>query len=135
MENSEVNGSFLIAQERQRQISEEGYDPEHDDDHEYGELAQAGAAYAIGKKELFPWKGAWNPSLDPVRTMTKAGALIAAEIDRLLRIQNKKSPELIQAEGIIKVQTTQIELLQQTIQTLRQEIQEMKHPRVWGYDG
>lgn len=35
----------------------------------------------------WPWDGFWKPTGDPVRDLTKAGALIAAEIDRL---QNQK---------------------------------------------
>lgn len=35
-----------IAAERQRQVSAEGWTPDHDDEHGYGELAQAAACYA-----------------------------------------------------------------------------------------
>lgn len=37
---------------------------------------------------LFPWPWAtdwWKPSDDPITNLVRAGALIAAEIDRLLR--------------------------------------------------
>lgn len=40
-----VNGSELIATERQRQIEAEGWTPEHDDEHINGELADAAAIY------------------------------------------------------------------------------------------
>jgi len=36
-----------IAAERNRQIEAEGWTPEHDDAHQFGELARAGAQYAI----------------------------------------------------------------------------------------
>jgi hypothetical protein len=36
-----------IARERERQLTAEGWSPEHDDEHANGELARAAAAYAI----------------------------------------------------------------------------------------
>lgn len=39
----------------------------------------------------WPWGDEWwKPSDDPIRNLEKAGALIAAEIDRLLRLQVTK---------------------------------------------
>ena len=96
-----MNGSDLIAKERRRQVGEEDYDESHDADHDPMVLARAGAAYAIDiiatcsrakhdpwypwAKTLWPWYGEhWKPTHgDPVRQLVKAGALIAAEIDRL----------------------------------------------------
>lgn len=83
-------GAALIAAERQRQIDAEGYTPEHDDEHDRGEIADAAACYAARKRELWPWvnqpKMAERPTRDErMRELVKAGALIAAEIDRLLR--------------------------------------------------
>jgi hypothetical protein len=40
------SGIELIAEERKRQIEQEGYTAEHDDRHENGELAMAAACYA-----------------------------------------------------------------------------------------
>ena len=38
----------------------------------------------------WPWNITWwKPSTDPVRNLTKAGALIAAEIERIQRAVNK----------------------------------------------
>lgn len=87
-------GVELIAEERQRQIKSEGYDSNHDDEHDGAELAFAGAAYALpdfaktkyfNRTHLWPWdKKWWKPTPDDrIRELTKAGALIAAEIDRL----------------------------------------------------
>lgn len=97
-------GIQLIAEERVRQITEEGFTAEHDDQHINGELADAGAYYALSDditefmdKEwgednhlhIFPFDLEWlKIDNDRVKSLTKAGALIAAEIDRLLRIQN-----------------------------------------------
>lgn len=91
-------GADLITAERRRQVEEEGYTPDHDDDHGT-ELVPAAIAYALAStpKEWeeddetpdslrwWPWDSAsFKPSGD-VRDLVKAGALIAAEIDRRLR--------------------------------------------------
>lgn len=92
-------GLDLIAAERQRQIAVEGWTPEHDAGHAGNEaLARAAAAYATparlreqlpvpfaGLPALWPWDFChWKPTPDDrVRELVKAGALIAAEIDRL----------------------------------------------------
>lgn len=92
-------GVELIAAERQRQVEQEGWTPEHDDEHKDGALAQAAGCYALGyalhaqghgKPDVpapWPWdRDWWKPTpADPVRQLVKAGALIAAEIDRLQR--------------------------------------------------
>lgn len=98
-------GIELIAAERARQISQEGWTPEHDDEHDNGQLARAAACYAMGVFErqralnsdcnilgwLWPWSmRCWKPTPDNrIRELTKAGALIAAEIDRLQRTASK----------------------------------------------
>ena len=90
-------GVELIRAERQRQIDVEGFGAGHDDEHPSGELACAADAYVFAALAniawkpvvptmLWPWElEAWKPSPDPVRNLVKAGALIAAEIDRILR--------------------------------------------------
>lgn len=87
-----------IAAERRRQIEAEGWTPEHDDEHEPRMLAAAGACYALhwlteGNRPLlsiWPWDSSWwKPSADPRRNLVKAGALIAAEIERLDRAVQK----------------------------------------------
>lgn len=114
-------GTQLIASERERQMSEEGWTAEHDDQHDDGELAIATALYAtpislfaerrVGGQVQFydPWPW-WNevevtrygdglrtlvPAWDKrkkhnkLRRLVIAGALIAAEIDRLQRLEVK----------------------------------------------
>lgn len=89
-----TTGIDLIAAERTRQVEREGWTPEHDAQHTGGELAQAAACYCIvnpgpaEQVDLWPWQaesfkreGAPLPSM---RDLVKAGALIAAEIDRRL---------------------------------------------------
>jgi len=95
-------GIELIADERARQINAEGWSPDHDDGHVEAELTHAAICYAdvaasqavvggrgesYGPADEWPWDFEWfKPSDDPVRNLVKAGALIAAEIDRLSRI-------------------------------------------------
>ncbi len=101
-----MNGIERIAKERQRQI-EELWGDEHDDGHTEYELVRAAACYVIATGDwpgddlihelfsgLWPWDefgiegpGGKSPE-DPIRNLEKAGALIAAEIDRLLRAQD-----------------------------------------------
>ena len=91
--NSKLTGAELIAQERKRQIEVEGWTPEHDSLHEFNELAGAAvcyAKYAMGYEPWaeanWPWDRKWfKPTEDPVPNLVKAGALLAAEIDRLQR--------------------------------------------------
>jgi hypothetical protein len=85
-------GIEMIAAERKRQIEGEGWSVERDLLWENGELAKAGAIYALpdGLKGSIKWpfeREWWKPSPDNrIRELEKAGALIAAEIDRLLKI-------------------------------------------------
>jgi len=101
-----MTGTELIAKERQRQITEEGWSTERDEQHSGGELVAAGACYALnylgfyigtrhdkgGFSDLWPWAYEWwKPTpKDPVRQLVKAGALIAAEIDKLQRQRGSK---------------------------------------------
>lgn len=94
-------GAELIAAERLRQVTAEGWLPHHDDDHSAAELVEAATGYAQSaatqvrggcgwdhEPEGWPWMPEWwKPSDDPIRNLVKAGALIAAEIDRLSRLK------------------------------------------------
>jgi hypothetical protein len=98
-------GIELMADERQRQIVQEGWNSAHDSRYEGQELVRAAICYACSWERqprvdgisqppsLWPWnKIWWKPSpLDRVRELTKAGALIAAEIDRLQAIDNTQN--------------------------------------------
>lgn len=92
-----------IAAERDRQVNVEGFDFAHDDTHVDGSLAMAAACYAapceifrVEKDETMEslvdaWPESWDDNWDKrdlharIRQLEIAGALIAAEIDRLLR--------------------------------------------------
>lgn len=102
------SGAELIAEERQRQVEEKGWTAEHDDEHDCGELALAAVCYATPELlyredrrptailfvDPWPWDPRWDdrkyneklPTQRRIRQLTKAGALIAAEIDRLQRL-------------------------------------------------
>lgn len=107
-----MDGIESIAAERARQIEELGYTPEHDAGHEGQDLAFAAAVYAAPTtiylireidhdnehhqggtlQWVEPWPVGWHRHssyrkvLTPeerIHQLAKAGALIAAEIDRL----------------------------------------------------
>jgi hypothetical protein len=97
-----MSGAALIALERQRQITEELFTPGHDAVHTAGELTRAALCYtcagwilASGGSPraiendgriaiLWPWHMAlFKPADEAIRNLEKAGALLAAEIDRL----------------------------------------------------
>lgn len=82
-----MSGAELILVERQRQIDGEGWTPEHDAEHGGCELVDAAVCYLVTRwwKQFWPWDWTfWKPTPDDrVRELVKAGALIAAEIDRL----------------------------------------------------
>lgn len=101
-------GIEIITDERNRQITKKGYNSEHDDLHDKGELALAASCYAIPEDKVFQSFNAeghlnfmakmsrnmywpfelsfWRPG-KRIRELAKAGALIAAEIDRLQRLK------------------------------------------------
>jgi hypothetical protein len=104
-----------IADERKRQIESEGWTLEHDDKHLHGELARAGACYALHAAyptanykitppdSRWPWtntydgsggrgdtpiwcsRPAWWKPKNERRDLIRAAALIVAEIERLDR--------------------------------------------------
>lgn len=82
-----------IADERQRQISSEGYSAYRDDGYTRNELADAAACYATlagckgSMTSLWPWgQEAFKLGTDRRRDLIKAGALIVAEIERIDRL-------------------------------------------------
>lgn len=94
-----LDGAEIIAAERKRQIEQEGWSEEHDDTHKRGQLALAASCYALppyerGRALDWPWdRKWWKPTPDDrIRELAKAGALIAAEIDRLKRLASTEGP-------------------------------------------
>jgi hypothetical protein len=87
-----------IAAERRRQIKQEGWTPEHDDKYRPYVLSGAAGCYAMhtlaypagDPPPAWPFAASWwKPSADTRRNLMKAGALIAAEIERLDRAAQK----------------------------------------------
>jgi len=87
-----------VVAERRRQISEEGWTAEHDEQHANGEMARAAACYAahsswtsdgrragVAMPYGWPWGREWWKPKDRRRDLVRAGALIIAEIERLDR--------------------------------------------------
>lgn len=82
-----------IAIERERQIREEGFDANHDRINKDGQLARAAACYAITDSvkpdeqpeqfisSLWSWGLNWFKPSTKRRNLTKAGALIVAEME------------------------------------------------------
>ena len=103
------SGIEIISEERKRQIEIEGWTAEHDDEHRCGELSDATACYATrgywrnyqrNPAYCMIWPFSldwWKPMADDllgeeyidgrIKELSKAGALIAAEIDRLQRLK------------------------------------------------
>lgn len=78
-------GARDIAAERIRQITEEGWNAVHDDRYTQRHLSRAAEAYLWGDPKAWPWNSTGFKPTDLRRNLVKAGALIAAEIDRLDR--------------------------------------------------
>lgn len=98
-------GYELVTRERIRQITQEKFGEEHDDEHTDGSMAIVAALYAVEgvdetisvlKKTSGPiidaWPDSWDERWDKreehdrLRQLSVAGALICAEIDRLQRL-------------------------------------------------
>ena len=90
-----MTGAELITAERERQVEEEGWTTEHDSEHYQGELLMVASCYIMRPYEkpagwlprCWPrnWHHHWWKPKDHIRDLVRAGALIAAEIDRLQR--------------------------------------------------
>lgn len=103
-------GVRLIHAERERQVGVKGWSLDHDDEHTRGELAWAAAAYAAAPdtvlrlysatgsreavlRDVWPWSKVHDRRPAPgctlaerMRGLVKGGALLAAEIERLVRM-------------------------------------------------
>lgn len=84
-------GVELIADERQEQIEKHGWDSNHDAQHNRGELTSVACGLAYNVPHMIP--DDWQPfkdkmlSKDYKQRLIIAGALIAAELDRLQRLE------------------------------------------------
>lgn len=80
-----MKGISLIAKERRRQVTEEHFTDWCDMANFHGELLQAAVAYIKNDIAEFPeqWDRKWFKPTTTKRNLEKAGALIAAELDRM----------------------------------------------------
>ncbi len=96
-----------IRAERDRQILDEGWTPEHDDTHSKGEMALAAGCYALnaaperfadGVVPIFwPWAREWWKPKSRRRDLVRAAALIVAEIERMDRATVERMAEKLSA--------------------------------------
>lgn len=89
-DDERLTGAALIAEERARQVKK-GYCAIHDDAHDGKELVLAAGYYlnrVLGAESeyLWPWRDTKPKPCSELRALVKAGALIAAEIERRLRV-------------------------------------------------
>ncbi|WP_186269985.1 hypothetical protein [Burkholderia gladioli] len=83
-----------VLAERARQVSVEGWTPEHDDTHDEEELTLAAIVYAesaVGYHpdcpDSWPWSVDWFKPTTPRRDRVKAAALLLADIERIDRAE------------------------------------------------
>ncbi len=95
-----------VQAERRRQITAEGWTPEHDDEHSHGQIARAAACYALAGSSApndgtaallvslaWPWDQQWWKPTSARRDLVKACALALAEIERLDRAGISQDPQ------------------------------------------
>ena len=100
---------LAVIAERRRQIEAEGWSLEHDDLHDMGELARAGAAYALHRDidcgmmpDVWPWSPEWWKPQGFRRDLVRAGALILAEIERFDRLRKRRPAKPIDLAAMRK---------------------------------
>lgn len=88
----DADAAVRMVAERERQVTAEGWTPEHDDSHEPGELARAADCYTtlhtgvtlpddLAAPAWWPWGPEWWKPHGLQRDLVRAGALLAAEAD------------------------------------------------------
>ena len=87
-----MTGAELITQERQRQI-DEGYTIKGDQKYQRDQLSLVAISYILAIDEkgsmplIWPWNGnTWKPK-SREENLIRAGALIAAELDRIHNLE------------------------------------------------
>jgi len=100
--NAVADAWTAITTERNRQISDEGWTAEHDDEHRGGEMLSAAVAYTWHGTRMgtpdgsmpgnWPWGSEWWKPMDRERNLVRAGALCLAERERRLRAHLHPGP-------------------------------------------
>lgn len=99
------SGLKLISDERFEQQTKHQWTAEHDDQHELGELKNAALYCLTLDSSYWPdtWEEIWKEKFynkNDVDRLIVAGALIAAEIDRRLRLKHKNdNSKTVKTEG------------------------------------
>ncbi|MDP5641789.1 hypothetical protein P3792_27790 [Pseudomonas aeruginosa] len=96
--NSVPQAWLDVQAERRRQITAEGWTPEHDDLYCAAELPRAAAAYILNGANdeapaIWPFSAKWWKPRDARANYVRAAALILAEIERLDRAGISQSPQ------------------------------------------
>lgn len=93
-------GIGLIELERIRQITQKGFSVQHDSHWEAGQMAKAAICYAMNQRdrikfdaidEIWPWSPDMFEPENRKWDLIRAGALIAAELDRILAEEAKRA--------------------------------------------
>lgn len=126
--SSAQTGEELIKEERRRQIEEEEFTAEHDDQYKNGELWAAATCYKHAgtdkdyspKPGEWPWDSKWWKPTTKLANLIKAGALYTAEFERINRSSFINFEE----------KATSIQIIQSYINQIAQTIDiELKHPQ------
>lgn len=112
----DLMGLDAISAERTRQMQQEGYTAGHDDEHKHNELVLAAECYlaaavvsdrngglpVMRPPMKWPWAmDEWHPKPTAVENLAIAGALVAAEIDRIERSKRGLNGRMTAAEAIV----------------------------------
>lgn len=90
-----------MLMERERQVAQEGFQPERDDGYTDGQLLKAAAVYLLRSaglallrvRNLWPWPIEWLKADDKYRNLVKAGALVIAEAERRERSERMEKQD------------------------------------------
>jgi len=143
MRDLKARSTLSVLAERHRQIAEEGWTSEHDDNHVLGELLNAAKSYflhATGRALYVPnwpswpesqkregtplewsWERKWWKPKDQRRDLVRAGALALAEMERIKRNRNKYGRNgHLEAEALYALIISEIERIDRSSLTCEQ---------------
>lgn len=89
--------AVAVLAERQRQISSEGYDAHHDDQHTDAELAAGSAAYMLNAKAYWPWRTGFAERDEKRRKYVKGAAMAIAAGEHVDR-NRRRHPTVAEAQ-------------------------------------
>lgn len=95
---TETEGIRRIFKERNRQIEEEGYDEEHDSYLSVDSFIACAISYAMCElneqeaEKWWTWDRNYFKPKDRLRNLERAGALIAAAIDKIVKEESESNP-------------------------------------------